>query len=203
MGLLMDRVPRCRVIVAICALIAAFFVTSSYPSAQAAPASSLSAPSAPATVADKTKPAALQDALRAAVAATRSKLGTLQPWQQLLFTSEVLLSAENFVREFRPQGAGYKVDVDETMVRNYLAFFGPKVIGMDQPVFLARIEADELPSEAEFVASLRGVRQPGPLPVLEASPEQLERFPAPAPAKAAAASGYVPSSYPPLESPSN
>jgi outer membrane protein assembly factor BamE len=68
---------------------------------------------------------------------------------------------------------------------------------------LARIEADELPSEAEFVAGLRGTRPPGPLPVLEASPEQLERFPAPAPASAASATRYTPSSYPPLEAPSN
>ena len=68
---------------------------------------------------------------------------------------------------------------------------------------LARIEADELPSEAEFVAGLRGVRQSGPLPILEATPEQLERFPAPAPVGPAGATRYVPSSYPPLESPTN
>lgn len=68
---------------------------------------------------------------------------------------------------------------------------------------LARIEADELPSEAEFVAGLRGTREPGPLPVLEATPAQLERFPAPVPAKSAGATVYVPSSYPPLEPPTN
>lgn len=68
---------------------------------------------------------------------------------------------------------------------------------------LARIEADELPSEAEFVASLRGMGQPAALPVLEATPEQLARFPTPAPAKPAVTSSYVPSSYPPLEPPTN
>ena len=68
---------------------------------------------------------------------------------------------------------------------------------------LARIEADELPSEAEFVAGLKGVRSPGPLPVLEATPEQLQRFPAPARASAASAPRFVPSSYPPLEAPSS
>jgi outer membrane protein assembly factor BamE len=71
---------------------------------------------------------------------------------------------------------------------------------------LARIEADELPSEAEFVASLKGVQAPGPLPTLQASPEQLQRFPAPAaPAASAAANAApaIPGNYPPLESPSN
>ena len=67
---------------------------------------------------------------------------------------------------------------------------------------LARIEADELPSEAEFVAGLKGVREPGPLPVLEATPEQLQRFPLPARTSAASAPRFVPSSYPPLEAPS-
>jgi len=68
---------------------------------------------------------------------------------------------------------------------------------------LARIEADELPSEAEFVAGLKGVRETGPLPVLEATPEQLQRFPVPARATAASAPRFVPSSYPPLEAPSS
>jgi outer membrane protein assembly factor BamE len=68
---------------------------------------------------------------------------------------------------------------------------------------LARIEADELPSEAEFVAGLKGVREPGPLPVLEATPAQLQRFPAPARMSAASAPRFIPSSYPPLEAPSS
>ena len=67
---------------------------------------------------------------------------------------------------------------------------------------LARIEADELPSEAEFVAGLQGLRQAGPLPVLQATPEQLARFPAPAAARTEAVTNapkQVPGSYPPLE----
>jgi len=67
---------------------------------------------------------------------------------------------------------------------------------------VARIEADDLPSEAEFVAGLKGARAAGPLPVLEATPEQLQRFPVPARASAASAPRFVPSSYPPLEAPS-
>jgi outer membrane protein assembly factor BamE len=67
---------------------------------------------------------------------------------------------------------------------------------------LERVESDELPSEAEFVASLDVRRRPGKVPPLEATEEQLQRFqernqvvtPAtPAPASAPARS------YPPLE----
>lgn len=71
---------------------------------------------------------------------------------------------------------------------------------------LERFEADDMPSEAEFVASLNVRRKPGKPPVLEATPEQLQAFrernsragttpaadPAPTPRPAA--------SYPPLES---
>ena len=63
-----------------------------------------------------------------------------------------------------------------------------------------RIEADELPSEAEFVATLKSPIQKGPLPALEASEESLKKFPA-AP-KAAAVVPLPPVSaisYPPLE----
>ena len=68
---------------------------------------------------------------------------------------------------------------------------------------LERFEGDEMPSEADFVEALDR-RTPGKkVPVLEASPESLEKF---APAdKAAAAPAPIlpplPSSYPPLESP--
>jgi outer membrane protein assembly factor BamE len=65
---------------------------------------------------------------------------------------------------------------------------------------LERIEADELPSESEFVATLKSQPKSGPLPALQASDEALKKFPAaskasPSPAAAPAA----PTSYPPLE----
>jgi outer membrane protein assembly factor BamE len=72
---------------------------------------------------------------------------------------------------------------------------------------LQRFEGDEMPSEADFVASLDGGRRidKSKVPVLEATPRQLEKFPAPpkpaeeaAPAEAAPA---LPANYPPLESP--
>jgi outer membrane protein assembly factor BamE len=64
---------------------------------------------------------------------------------------------------------------------------------------LERIEADELPSEAEFAATLEaGAASSKKVPVLEASPESLEKFPPPA-QPVAPALPPLPASYPPLE----
>ena len=81
---------------------------------------------------------------------------------------------------------------------------------------LQRYEGDPMPSETEFVASLGKQSKPGKVPPLEATPEQLARYPAPprtaasepaaedpaAPpgAAASASSDAPPVSYPPLES---
>jgi outer membrane protein assembly factor BamE len=64
---------------------------------------------------------------------------------------------------------------------------------------LERFEAGELPTEAEFVASLDSGRKSGKVPVLEASEENLAKF-APA-AKAVEPKALPPlrESYPPLE----
>ncbi len=70
---------------------------------------------------------------------------------------------------------------------------------------LERVEADALPSEAEFVASLDKRRRGEKVPVLEATPEQIKAFQAqgkpptvgPIPAAGTAAPS---TSYPPLES---
>ncbi|OIQ66241.1 outer membrane protein assembly factor BamE precursor [mine drainage metagenome] len=64
---------------------------------------------------------------------------------------------------------------------------------------LERIKADDLPSEAEFVASLDSGRKSGPVPVLEMSEEALKataKPDVPVPAKPVPA---LPASYPPLE----
>jgi outer membrane protein assembly factor BamE len=76
---------------------------------------------------------------------------------------------------------------------------------------LERFEAGELPTEAEFVASLDARSKTGAAPVLEASEESLARFganKAPADVQGASVSGATPASlpplperYPPLESP--
>ena len=64
---------------------------------------------------------------------------------------------------------------------------------------LDRFEADELPTEAEFVASLDSGRKSGKVPVLEASEDNLAKF-APA-AKAVEPKAPPPARefYPPLE----
>lgn len=70
---------------------------------------------------------------------------------------------------------------------------------------LARFEADTLPTETEFVASLDSGRRFGKAPVLQATEESLAKF-APDPKAAAAADlkslPPLPERYPPLE-PSN
>jgi len=67
-----------------------------------------------------------------------------------------------------------------------------------------RSEGDEMPTEAEFVATLGSRAVPRKVPVLEATEAQLERYPAPerAPSASPAApdAGAAPRHYPPLES---
>ncbi|MCX7663789.1 MAG: outer membrane protein assembly factor BamE [Tepidimonas fonticaldi] len=71
---------------------------------------------------------------------------------------------------------------------------------------LERVQADELPTEEEFVSSLDVRRKAAQPPVLEATEEQLKAFeakaPAPRTASPAPAPGSAPAaapSYPPLE----
>jgi len=64
---------------------------------------------------------------------------------------------------------------------------------------LERTEADALPTEAEFVASLDSGRKSGQLPVLEAAPETLKAATAPVKAAESKPLPPLPVSYPPLE----
>jgi outer membrane protein assembly factor BamE len=69
---------------------------------------------------------------------------------------------------------------------------------------LERVEADALPSEAEFVSSLDVRRSADKAPVLEATEEQLKAFQARNAVPAAtppAPAAVAPVSYPPLETP--
>lgn len=77
---------------------------------------------------------------------------------------------------------------------------------------LERFEGDEMPTEAEFVASLdTGVKGRGKVPVLQASEESLKRFaekspPSTSTATDPASTGAtppLPTSYPPLEAPAS
>lgn len=67
---------------------------------------------------------------------------------------------------------------------------------------LERFEGDEMPSESEFVASLDSRKGKRGVPVLEATPEQLAKYPARAPGKAdeAPVAPAPANRYPPLES---
>ena len=66
---------------------------------------------------------------------------------------------------------------------------------------LAHTEADELPSEAEFVSSLDSGRRSGQVPVLEASEDSLNAVPAPVETNQPKPLPPLPASYPPLEPP--
>jgi outer membrane protein assembly factor BamE len=107
-----------------------------------------------------------------------------------LLTSVFHADRWDYVFTFRRQGAA-------AQQRKLTVFFKDDV--------LERFEGDELPTEAEFVASLDVRRKAGKPPVLQATDEQLRAFqqrnassqaapatePPPAPAR----------SYPPLETP--
>lgn len=64
---------------------------------------------------------------------------------------------------------------------------------------LARVEADALPTEAEFVASLDSGRRSGKVPELELSEESLKQLPAPTSKAEPKPLPPLPASYPPLE----
>jgi outer membrane protein assembly factor BamE len=69
---------------------------------------------------------------------------------------------------------------------------------------LERSEGDPMPSETEFVASLGSRGAKNKVPVLEATPEQLARYPASTrPSASPTAPPLEPASvsYPPLEAP--
>jgi outer membrane protein assembly factor BamE len=64
---------------------------------------------------------------------------------------------------------------------------------------LDHTEADPLPTEAEFVATLDSGRKSGQVPVLEATPEALKAAAAPVKAAESTPLPPLPASYPPLE----
>ncbi len=93
----------------------------------------------------------------------------------------------DYVFTFKRQGA-------EPQARRVTVFFN----GAN----LARVDADPLPSEAEFVASLDSGRRTGTVPVLEMSEESLKATAVTAPA-APKPLAPLPASYPPLETSAN
>ena len=67
---------------------------------------------------------------------------------------------------------------------------------------LERFDADPLPSETEFVATL-GRKEEVKAPLLEATPEKLQEFPLPEPKPEPKPLPPLPATYPPLESPAD
>lgn len=65
---------------------------------------------------------------------------------------------------------------------------------------LDHVDGDEMPTEAEFVASLSSKRATAKVPQLEATEAELERFPKATPAVVPAPTPAPARSYPPLES---
>jgi len=91
----------------------------------------------------------------------------------------------DYVFTFRRQGV-------EPQARRVTVFFKGDV--------LERIEADPLPTEAEFAATLDSGRTVADkVPVLEASEESLQQFPAPVKSPEQKAVPPLPATYPPLE----
>jgi outer membrane protein assembly factor BamE len=62
-----------------------------------------------------------------------------------------------------------------------------------------RVESDPLPSEAEFVATLKSPSLPGSIPSLEASEESLKKYPLPKSGVIPPAPTIAPTDFPPLE----
>jgi len=79
----------------------------------------------------------------------------------------------------------------EVQTRRLTIFFTDNV--------MSRVEGDEMPSEAEFVASLTTRLDNPKVPQLEASEEQLARFPKPPAETVPESDAPSVSSYPPLE----
>jgi len=124
---------------------------------------------------------------------TREQAGALRPGMSRIQVRDILgtpLLASvfhadrwDYVFTLQRQGA-------EPQARRVTVYFKGDV--------LERFEADALPSETEFVSTL-GSQEPPRVPVLEATPEKLQEFPAPAPAPQAQPLPPLPASYPPLE----
>ena len=127
---------------------------------------------------------------------TREQLAILKPGMQRAQVRDILGTALlvsvfhrdrwDYVFTLKQQGA-------KPQSRKVTIFFKNDV--------LERTEADELPSEAEFVATLKSPAPNSEPALLEASEETLKKFPLPA-RSAVASPGPVstPTDYPPLES---
>lgn len=86
-----------------------------------------------------------------------------------------------------------------TFKRQGVAPQSRKVTAYFKGDLLERLDADPLPTEAEFVASMDSGRKAGAVPVLELTPEALTLLPTPAQPAQTKPLPPLPASYPPLE----
>lgn len=124
---------------------------------------------------------------------TREQVGALRPGMSRIQVRDILgtpLLASVFHADRWDYVFTLKRQGTEPQARRVTLYFKGNV--------LDRFEADALPSETEFVSTL-GSQEPPKVPVLEATPEKLQEFPAPAPAPEAKPLPPLPASYPPLE----
>lgn len=129
---------------------------------------------------------------------TREQLAILKPGMPRVTVRDVLGTAL-LTSVFHADRWDYvftlKRQRSEPQSRKVTVFFKNDVV--------ERVEADELPSEVEFVSTLRTPVQTGTPPVLEATPKSLEKFPVqPKPVTVPASVTAAPEvAYPPLEAP--
>ena len=128
---------------------------------------------------------------------SREQAAALQPGMSRLQVRDILgtplvtslfhADRWDYVFTFRRTGA-------EPQLRKVTVFFKGDA--------LDRVQADALPSEAEFVASLDSGRRLGKVPVLEVPADRLAPPPArPVIAPTTGSTPVPPASYPPLEAP--
>ena len=126
---------------------------------------------------------------------TSEQLALLKPGMQRAQVRDILgtaLLASVFHADRWDYVFTLKQQGKQTQSRKVTVFFKDGV--------LDHTEADALPSEAEFVATLKSPRLPSTVPVLEASEESLKKYPLPSkPASVATTVVTAPMDYPPLE----
>ncbi len=69
-----------------------------------------------------------QDQLRAAVADSEKKLGTLEDWQKKIFDEEVVPNYLRFIRDYRPGAQGLNVDLDLDGIKKYMQFHASSLL---------------------------------------------------------------------------
>ena len=126
---------------------------------------------------------------------TREQVAYLKPGMPRMLVRDVL-GTSLLVSVFHAQRWDYVFTLERQgtvpQTRRVTIFFKNDV--------LERVESDELPTEADFVSTLKSNPKTEPVPAMEATPERLAQFPAAAPAaKSVTPVPAMPVIYPPLE----